>query len=64
MTFYFVDNEYYFGRNYIYGYGDDEGERFAFFCRAVLESAAAASTSMPDVIHCNDWQTGADRRVC
>ena len=38
ITFYFVDNEQYFGRNYIYGYGADEGERFAYFCRAVLES--------------------------
>ena len=36
VTFYFVDNEYYFGRSYIYGMGGDEGERFAFFCRSVM----------------------------
>ena len=38
ITYYFVDNEYYFARNYIYGLGGDEGERYAFFARAVLES--------------------------
>ena len=37
ITFYFIDNEQYFGRDYIYGLGGDEGERFAFFCRAVLD---------------------------
>ena len=57
ITFYFVDNEQYFGRNYIYGYGADEGERFAYFCRAVLESLPLIDF-LPDVIHCNDWQTG------
>ena len=57
ITFYFVDNEQYFGRNYIYGYGADEGERFAYFCRAVLESLPLIDF-VPDVIHCNDWQTG------
>ena len=36
ITFYFVDNEQYFGRDYIYGMGGDEGERFAYFSRAVL----------------------------
>ena len=57
ITFYFIDNEQYFGRNYIYGYGADEGERFAYFCRAVLESLPLIGF-VPDVIHCNDWQTG------
>lgn len=57
VTYYFIDNEYYFGRPYIYGIGGDEGERFAFFCRAVLE-ALAHIVFMPDVLHLNDWQTG------
>ena len=57
ITYYFVDNEQYFGRDYIYGMGGDEGERFAFFCRAVLETLPKIDF-MPDVIHCNDWQTG------
>lgn len=50
---YFVDNEYYFGRDGIYGYMDD-GERFAYFNRAVLECLPAISFQ-PDVIHCHDW---------
>ena len=57
ITFYFVDNEQYFGRDYIYGMGGDEGERFAFFSRAVLE-ALTKIDFIPDVIHCHDWQTG------
>ena len=57
ITFYFVDNEQYFGRNYIYGYGADEGERFAYFCRAVLESLPLIDF-VPDILHCHDWQTG------
>lgn len=58
ITFYFVDNEQYFGRDYIYGgFGGDEGERFAFFCRAVLE-ALPKIDFVPDVLHCHDWQTG------
>lgn len=56
-TFYFVDNEQYFGRDYIYGMGGDEGERFAFFCRAVLETLPKIDY-IPDVLHCHDWQTG------
>ena len=55
--FYFVDNQQYFGRDYIYGMGGDEGERFAFFCRAVLE-ALPKIDYIPDVLHCHDWQTG------
>ena len=57
ITFYFVDNEQYFGRDYIYGMGGDEGERFAYFCRAVME-ALPKIDFIPDVLHCNDWQTG------
>jgi starch synthase len=56
VTFYFVDNEYYFKRSGLYGYGD-EAERFAFFCRGVIE-ALPVLDFQPDVIHCHDWQTG------
>jgi starch synthase len=56
ITFYFVDNEYYFGRSGCYGYGDD-AERFAFFCRAVMD-AIGHLDFYPDVIHCHDWQAG------
>jgi starch synthase len=55
VTYYFVDNEYYFKRSGLYGYYDD-GERFAFFSKAVLEAIAHIGFK-PDVIHCNDWQT-------
>ena len=54
---YFIDNEYYFKRPGCYGHFDD-GERFAFFCRAVLESVKYMDSFHPDIIHCNDWQTG------
>ncbi len=57
VTFYFVDNEQYFGRDYIYGKGGDEGERFAYFCKAVLEALPKLDFE-PDVISCHDWQTG------
>ncbi|MBW4080465.1 glycogen synthase GlgA [Paenibacillus sp. S150] len=50
---YFIDNEYYFGRDGIYGYMDD-GERFAFFNRAVLECLETIGFQ-PDVLHCHDW---------
>ncbi len=53
---YFIENDYYFGRDGFYGYYDD-AERFAFFCRAVLEMLQFIDF-FPDVIHCNDWQTG------
>ncbi|SDM58857.1 starch synthase [Psychrobacillus sp. OK028] len=56
ITFYFLDNEYYFKRHGSYGFGDD-GERFAFFSRAVLE-ALPYLEERPDIIHCHDWQTG------
>ncbi len=56
ITFYFVDNEYYFKRHGFYGY-DDDAERFAFFDRAVLESLSNIDF-MPDVLHCHDWHAG------
>ena len=55
VTWYFVDNEYYFKRDQLYGEYDD-GERFAFFCRAVVDLIPRLGWT-PDVIHCNDWQT-------
>lgn len=55
VTYYFLDNEYYFKRDQIYGYFDD-AERFAFFSKAVLETLVHIDFE-PDVIHCNDWQT-------
>ncbi len=57
VTFYFVDNEQYFNRDYIYGKGGDEGERFAFFSKAVLE-AISKIDFVPDILNCHDWQTG------
>ncbi len=57
VTFYFIDNKFYFGRNYIYGMGGDEHERFGFFCRACL-NALPLLDFQPDVIHCHDWQSG------
>ncbi len=55
VTYYFIDNEYYFKRASLYGHYDD-GERFAFFSRAVAELPALLDW-MPDIVHCNDWQT-------
>jgi len=55
ITYYFIDNEEYFGRDGLYGYWDD-GERFAFFCRAVLEMLPAIEF-FPQVLHCHDWHT-------
>ena len=57
ITFYFVDNKQYFQRNYIYGLGGDESERYTYFSRAVLE-ALPQIDFIPDVLHCHDWQTG------
>ena len=57
VTFYFVDNQYYFGRSYIYGLGGDEYERFGFFDRAVIDVLVHLDFK-PDVVHCHDWQTG------
>ncbi|MFB5675730.1 glycogen synthase GlgA [Paenibacillus terreus] len=55
VKFYFVDNEYYFGREGIYGYMDD-GERFSFLNRAVLEVLPELDFK-PDILHCHDWHT-------
>ena len=55
VTYYFLDNEYYFKRPGFYGYYDD-GERFAFFARAVLEAVRHFDFA-PDILHSNDWQT-------
>ena len=58
VKFYFIDNEYYFKREgNIYGFYDD-GERFAFFSRAAIDTLAHLEI-YPDVLHCNDWQTAA-----
>ena len=56
VKYYLLDNEYYFGRDGLYGYYDD-GERFAFFNRAALMFLKTINYQ-PDIIHCNDWQTG------
>lgn len=56
ITFYFIDNEYYFGRDGIYGYYDDM-ERFAFFTIAARDMLKALNYK-PDVVHVHDWQPG------
>ncbi len=56
LVYYFIDNEYYFNRSSLYGECDD-GERFAFFSKVVLECLPLINF-VPDVIHANDWQTG------
>ncbi|MBR5508166.1 MAG: glycogen synthase GlgA [Clostridia bacterium] len=56
VTWYFIDNDDYFNRDSLYGYPDD-GERFAYFSKAILEAVVHLDIE-PDVIHCNDWQTG------
>ena len=55
VIYYFIDNQYYFKREGLYGHYDD-AERFAFFSRAVLEMLQYIDCA-PDIIHCNDWQT-------
>lgn len=55
VIYYFLDNEYYFKRNGLYGHFDD-GERFAFFSKAILEMLINIDFC-PDIIHTNDWQT-------
>ncbi|MCR4772277.1 MAG: glycogen synthase [Oscillospiraceae bacterium] len=54
VTYYFIDNEYYFRRESIYGY-DDDTERVAFFSKAAAESLDRLGDFRPDVVHCNDW---------
>ena len=55
-TVYFIDNEFYFCRDGIYGFYDD-GERFAFFAKAALASMCRIGLR-PEILHCHDWQTG------
>ncbi len=57
VKFYLVDNEYYFNGDRPYGNILEDLEKFAFFCRAVL-SALPSIDFRPDLVHCNDWQTG------
>jgi len=57
ILFYFIDNEFYFSGSKPYGYMHEDIEKFAFFCKAVL-SAIPVIGFKPDIIHCNDWQTG------
>ena len=57
VTYYFLDNKYYFGRPYVYGLGGDEYERYGFFCRAVLNALPLLEFD-PDILHAHDWQSG------
>ena len=57
VTYYFLDNKYYFGRPYVYGLGGDEYERYGFFCRAVLNALPLLEYT-PDILHAHDWQSG------
>lgn len=56
VNYYFLDNEYYFKRDNLYGYYDD-AERFAFFSKAIIDFMLYTD-NIPDIIHANDWQTG------
>ena len=56
VTFYFIDNEFYFGGNKPYSWIHEDIEKFAFFSKAAL-SALPVLGFRPDIIHCNDWQT-------
>jgi len=56
VTTYFIENDYYFGEDSYYGYENDN-ERFSFFCKAVLNMLQFIDF-YPDIVHCNDWQTG------
>lgn len=67
VIYYFIDNEFYFKRGPIYGHYDD-GERFAYFCKAVL-SMLAQIDFFPDILHAHDWQAAlsviyAKRKFC
>ena len=55
VTYYFIDNRQYFERDGLYGYYDD-GERFAYFSKAVLQSLPLLD-DFPDILHCSDWET-------
>ncbi|MBQ8509764.1 MAG: glycogen synthase GlgA [Clostridia bacterium] len=55
VTYYFIDNEYYFKRTSLYGSYDD-GERYAYFCKAVMDMMPHIGF-IPDILHCHDWQS-------
>lgn len=55
VTYYFIDNEYYFKRPSLYGSFDD-GERYAYFCKAVMDMMPQIDF-IPDILHCHDWQS-------
>ena len=55
VTYYFIDNEFYFNRGALYGYGD-EGERYAYFCKAAVELPRLVGY-YPDIIHAHDWSS-------
>ena len=57
VTFYFIDNEFYFGGNKPYSWIHEDIEKFAFFSKAAL-SAMPLLNFKPDIVHCHDWQTG------
>ncbi len=57
VHYYFIDNEFYFARDSIYGESEAEGERFGFFSKAIIECMPHIGF-FPDILHCNDWQTG------
>lgn len=56
ITYYFLDNEYYFNRSELYG-DFDQAEQFTFFSKALIEMLPIIGFK-PDILHCNDWQTG------
>lgn len=56
IIFYLIENKFYFERDGLYGH-DDDAERFAYFCRAVLEAIGRIDFK-PDILHCHDWHTG------
>lgn len=56
VTYYFIDNDQYFNRDELYGYFDD-GERFAYFSKAALDSLEYLGDFKPDILHCSEWQT-------
>ena len=62
VTYYFVEHQGYFERGGLYGY-DDDGERFAFFTKAVLEMLNQIDY-FPDIVHCHDWHTGMLALMC
>ena len=62
IWYYFIDNEFYFAGDHPYGEIYQDVEKFAFFSKAVLE-ALDKINFIPDVLHCNDWQTGIKKYI-